>query len=99
MDKAEIVLRGAADNEMATAQMGKWILDVTPNDRTSDVAVRTLEARFAAVQHYLQLAAEKAEEDAEHVHQLRVWTPRPSAALDLYVDDERGTSAAPTLAG
>jgi len=82
VEKAEIVVRGTADNEMATAQAGKWILDVAP----SDVAVRTLKARFAAIQHYLPLAAEKAEEDAEYVHELRVWTRRASAALDLYVD-------------
>jgi CHAD domain-containing protein len=86
VDKAEIIVRGTAGNEMAAAQIGKWILDVAPDDRTSDIAVRTLTARFAAVQHYLPLAAEKAEEDAEYVHELRVWTRRASAALDLYVD-------------
>ena len=71
---------------MATTPIDKWVLDVAHHDRTSDVAIRTLKARFAAVQHYLPLAAEKAEEDAEHVHELRVWTRRAAAALDLYVD-------------
>jgi CHAD domain-containing protein len=84
--KPEIVVRGPAAPEMATAHTGKWILDVAPSDRTSDIAVRTLKARFAAVQHYLPLAAEKAKEDAEYVHELRVWTRRASAALDLYED-------------
>jgi hypothetical protein len=86
VDKAKIVVRGTVGNEMATAQIGKWILNVAPNDCTSDIAVRTLKARFAAVQHYLPLAADKAEEDPEYVHELRVWTRRASAALDLYVD-------------
>jgi CHAD domain-containing protein len=48
------------------------------------VAVRTLQVRLAAIQHYLPLAAQKAEEDVEHVHQLRVWTRRAAAALKLY---------------
>jgi len=46
VEKAEIVLRGAADNEMATAQMGKWILGVTPNDRTSDAVNFTTAASY-----------------------------------------------------
>ena len=34
--------------------------------------------------HYLPLAAEKAGEETEHVHQLRVWARRATAALILY---------------
>src|SRR5262249_58635227 len=71
-------------NAMTTARPDKWVQGVSPDDRTTDVAVRTLQARLAAIQHYLPLAAEKAEEDVEHVHQLRVWTRRASAALKLY---------------
>jgi CHAD domain-containing protein len=71
---------------MATAQMGKWMLDASPDDRTSDVAIRTLKARLAAVQRYLPLAAEKADEDFEYVHELRVSTRRATAALTLYAD-------------
>jgi hypothetical protein len=37
--------------------MDKWIPGVSPDDRTSDVAGRTLRFRLAAVQHYLPLAA------------------------------------------
>jgi CHAD domain-containing protein len=69
---------------MTTAQFDKWILHVEPDDRTSDVVARTLASRLVAVQHYLPLAAEKAEEDAEYVHELRVWTRRAAAALNLY---------------
>jgi CHAD domain-containing protein len=50
------------------------------------VALRTLEARLGAVRHFLPLAAEKAEEDSEYVHQLRVWARRASAALRLFED-------------
>jgi CHAD domain-containing protein/uncharacterized protein Yka (UPF0111/DUF47 family) len=46
--------------------------------------VQTLHDRLAAVRHYLALAAEKAEEDVEYVHQLRVWSRRAAAALALY---------------
>ena len=44
---------------MSMARMDKWIPGVSPDDRTSDVAGRTLRFRLAAVQHYLPLAAEK----------------------------------------
>jgi hypothetical protein len=43
-----------------------------------------LQARLAVVLHYLPLAAEKAEEEVEYVHLLRVWTRRAAAALKLY---------------
>lgn len=71
---------------MATAHIGKWILDVSPDDRTSGVAVRTLRSRLAGVQHFLQLAAERADEDPEYVHELRVFTRRARASLTLYAD-------------
>lgn len=64
----------------------KWILDVSPDETPSEVAVRTLQHRLGAVQHYLPLAAEKASEDIEHVHELRVCSRRGSAALCFYKD-------------
>jgi CHAD domain-containing protein len=66
--------------------MDKWIHGVSPDDRTCEVAQRTLDARCGAVQHYLPLAAEKAEEDPEYVHELRTWTQRAAAALKVYAD-------------
>lgn len=69
---------------MTTAAPDKWVHGVSPSDRAADVAARTLQARFSAIQHYLPLAADKAEQDVEHVHQLRVWTRRAAAALKLY---------------
>ncbi len=62
----------------------KWILAASADDPVHDVAVRTIEARLAAVRHHLPLAAEKPDENVEHVHQLRVATRRSVAALDMY---------------
>ena len=82
----------------------KWIQGVSPADRTSDVAVRTLAGPLGAVLYYLPLAAEKADEDLEHVHQLRVWTRRATAALrsvrgfdsspSVFVDEEAAQAGA-----
>jgi hypothetical protein len=59
---------------------------ISSDAATSEVAQRTLAAWLGAVQHYLPLAADKAAEDSEHVHHLRVWTRRAGAALTLYAD-------------
>lgn len=67
---------------MKTARINKWVAGATADDRTRDIAVRTLQARLAAVQYYLPLVAERAGEDVEYVHELRVWTRRAAAALD-----------------
>jgi CHAD domain-containing protein len=71
---------------MTTTRIEKWIQGVSPEDRTSDVAKRTLAARLGAVLEYLPLAAEKADENVEFVHDLRVCTRRAAAALRLYSD-------------
>jgi len=62
----------------------KWIEGVASDQSVSDVARHSLNVRLAAVQYYLPLAAERADEDAEYVHQLRVYTRRSTAALNLY---------------
>jgi CHAD domain-containing protein len=64
----------------------KWVTGTSPGEPVSTVAARTLQGRLGAVLHYLPLAAEKADEDLEYVHQLRVWVRRASAALSLYQD-------------
>src|SRR5512144_1897709 len=71
---------------MPGAPIDRWTPDVLPDDRTVDVAVRTMRNRLDAVLHYLTLAAETEDKDGEHVHQLRVWSRRAVAALDLYRD-------------
>ena len=89
---------------MVAVPADKWIPAVQPDDRTSDVAVRTLQDRLGAVLYCLPLASEQARQDVEHVHQLRVWTRRATAALRLYEDwmprrrfavDEKATAANP----
>ncbi len=64
---------------MSMARTDQWIPGVSPDDRASDVAGRTLRFRLAAVQHYLPLAAEKPDEDVEYVHE-RAW-PRGGRRL------------------
>ena len=63
---------------------GNWMEGVSPEDRVSDVAALTLQKCLQSVLHYLPLAADKANEDPEHIHHLRVWTRRSAAALRLY---------------
>ena len=69
---------------MKHAITDKWLPELSPDEPIHTASVRTLQDRLGAVQYYLPLAAEKAEEDVEHVHQLRVWTRRATAALRLY---------------
>lgn len=62
----------------------KWIQVDSPEVPVRAVAVRTVETRLDAVRYFLPLAADHADENVEHVHQLRVATRRCVAALDLY---------------
>ncbi len=61
----------------------KWI-KASSDEPVVDVADRTLESRLEAVQHYLPLAAKKADQDIEHVHLVRVSSRRAQAALTMY---------------
>lgn len=64
----------------------KWMKGITAQDALCDVARRSVGARLDAVEYYLPLAAERAADDVEHVHQLRVWTRRSMAAIQLYAE-------------
>jgi CHAD domain-containing protein len=64
--------------------MPKWLPDVSPDDRTADVAARALANRLDAVRRYLKRVARTA--GAEDAHQLRVCARRAGAALRLYAD-------------
>jgi CHAD domain-containing protein len=68
----------------AVARFQKWIEGARPEQAVLEVARHTLQVRLAAVQYYLPLAAEKADEDIENVHQLRVSSRRATAAVGLY---------------
>jgi CHAD domain-containing protein len=61
----------------------KWIRLKSRREQVHRVAARMLRSRLQAIVHFLPLAATKAAENVEYVHQLRVWTRRADAALDL----------------
>ncbi len=65
---------------------GKWVTGLTPEMPADGAARVVLSVRLSAVRHHLPLAAERAGEDAEHVHQLRVATRRAGAALRTFRD-------------
>lgn len=62
----------------------KWAKVKSPDEPTVAVAIRALKNRLRAVDEFLQLAARRAREDQEYVHQLRVSTRRAGAALRLF---------------
>jgi CHAD domain-containing protein len=64
----------------------KWVAVDPGKETVADVCVKTLRGRFDAVLFHLPRAADLASQDVEHVHQLRIWTRRAAAALDLYED-------------
>jgi CHAD domain-containing protein len=63
----------------------KWI-DSQPDDAVEDVARRALEARLEGLWHYLELSVGEPSSDTENVHQLRVFTRRTAAAMDIFAD-------------
>src|SRR5688572_10302173 len=65
--------------------MIKWLPDIAPTDRAVEVAARSLATRLDAVRRYLKWSVERPAEP-EQIHQLRVWTRRADAALELYAD-------------
>ena len=62
----------------------KWVSGVLPGHSVGKAASRILEARLQAVWHWLPLAAERSDEDVEHVHHLRIATRRAVESLRLF---------------
>ena len=62
----------------------KWIAVDSPREPVTRVACRALENRLLAVWDHLPSAAKKADEDPEHVHQLRVSSRRAMAAVETF---------------
>jgi CHAD domain-containing protein len=62
----------------------KWIEGLHPSMPVEEAARTVLEVRLEAVIRRLPQALEQAEEDPEHVHQLRVSTRRAAAALRIF---------------
>jgi CHAD domain-containing protein len=65
---------------------GKWVSGLTPDTPAVEAARAVLSIRLEAVRDRLWPAAEAAEEDVEHVHQLRVATRRAGAAVRIFGD-------------
>src|SRR5262245_35539503 len=61
----------------------KWLIGVSASAPVDHVARRALVVRLRAVKHYLD-AALSGPDEAEGVHQLRIWTRRAEAALKLF---------------
>lgn len=75
----------AATSETPMGAISKWV-EASRSEPVFHAAAQSLEARLLAVLHYLPLAAKHADDDTEHVHQLRVWTRRATATIRLYRD-------------
>src|SRR5262245_42590271 len=63
---------------------GKWISDLEAATPLADAARHVLTVRLEVVRDRLPLALDQADEDPEHVHQLRVGTRRAGAALEIF---------------
>jgi CHAD domain-containing protein len=63
---------------------GKWIPGLTADTPPADAARHVLTVRLQLVRDLLPPALHEAEQDPEHVHQLRVATRRARAALDIF---------------
>jgi CHAD domain-containing protein len=63
--------------------MSKWVRVDSCDEPVARVAARMLRSRVTAVAHFLPLAGHHAHNDAEYVHQLRVWSRRAEAAVEL----------------
>ena len=64
--------------------VGKWISELKATTPVADAARHVLTVRLEVVRDYLPLALQQADNDPEHVHQLRVGTRRARAALDIF---------------
>lgn len=66
------------------ALAGKWIRGLKPSLPLADAGRRVLRIRLQTVGDFLEPARERAAEDPEYVHQLRVATRRARAAADIF---------------
>ena len=70
----------------AAPAASKWIDGLAADQTVAEAAHRVLELRLGAVWERLPAAAQEADQDLEHVHQLRVASRRAHAALELFKD-------------
>ena len=71
-------------NPAEVATDSKWIAGISADQPVCEVAGRVLDARLKAVCCALPLAAEKSDEDVEHVHQLRISVRRSAEAVRVF---------------
>jgi CHAD domain-containing protein len=68
----------------AAATDSKWIAGISADQPVCEVAARVLDARLKAVYSSLPLAAERSDEDVEHVHRLRISVRRAAEAVRVF---------------
>ena len=64
----------------------KWIAGLRGDMPVQEAAKKVLALRLGVVHHHLPAAVFHADDDSEHVHQLRVGTRRAGAALRLFAN-------------
>lgn len=62
----------------------KWLGVIGPDNLISEVACEAILSRSRTMLEFLPLAANKWKDDVEYVHQLRTWSRRTQAALQLF---------------
>ncbi len=78
-------MQRGADAEMTSETIvDKWIEGISKECTVGDAARASLRQRLSAVYHFLPLAAKHASQNVEHVHLLRVWSRRSTAAFRIY---------------
>lgn len=68
----------------ARPNKGKWIAEISADQSVCEVAERFLGARLEAVCRCLPLAAQRSDDDAEHVHRLRIAARRAVEAIRVF---------------
>ena len=64
---------------------GKWI-ESEPGDPIRGVAKRALRARMEPMWRFLKLAVREPRDEVENVHQLRVYSRRAAAVMEIFAD-------------
>src|SRR5260221_13132274 len=65
---------------------GRWITGLTAEMPLLEALQLIFRQRYRGVRHYLPLAAERADENIEFVHKLRVACRRLAAVLDILAE-------------
>jgi CHAD domain-containing protein len=77
--------RTRIEKRPAMGRNNKWI-ESQPDDSVPRIGRRALSARLQRVCHYLNLAVREPATETENVHQLRVFSRRAAAALEIFED-------------